>query len=168
MDNEGAAVCPHCGKEMAEWVSNISNDNVPTVVDMIGYGCRDCKITFIDISKSTFDGFVYLGGVTFLGVFVDMMVPLTWEGKAEWLRSNGYGLTIEALGNLGTDDDSDGDKWMACIAGEGRRYALTIGAAVEQVFEWVTAEEFQAYRKREVANVNRPDAYILRDYHADN
>ena len=34
-------------------------------------------------------------------------------------------------------NSEDGAKWVASIDGEGRRYAPTIGEAIEQVHEWV-------------------------------
>lgn len=51
--------CPKCKKEMQEWIGDISQDDMPTVVDLIGYGCHHCKLTFIDLNKSNFDGFFY-------------------------------------------------------------------------------------------------------------
>jgi hypothetical protein len=60
----------------------------------------------------------------------------TWQDKAEWLRIHGYFLSIDALDTA----DIDGNKWMAAIEGQGRRYTSTIEEAVEQVYEWVISE----------------------------
>lgn len=51
--------CPICEKEMQEWFTDVDQDNIPTAVDLIGYGCQECRLTFIDLNKSWFDGFVY-------------------------------------------------------------------------------------------------------------
>jgi hypothetical protein len=59
------------------------------------------------------------------------MAIITWQEKAEWLRENGYLLQIYALA-----EDSE-DNWMACVGGEGRRYAKTIEVAIEQVYDWI-------------------------------
>ena len=66
-------------------------------------------------------------------------MSLEWQEKAEWLRSHGYALQIEAL----CDIFEEGDNWMASIGGEGRRYAPTIGEAIEQVYEWVSETEIK-------------------------
>jgi serine/threonine-protein kinase RIO1 len=62
------------------------------------------------------------------------MVNKTWQDKAEELRERGYMLNIYAMAEL------DGNKWVASIEGEGRRYSLTIENAIEQVYEWVAKE----------------------------
>ena len=64
---------------------------------------------------------------------------MTWEEKAEWLRKEGYHLIIEETG--GGIEPEQGWYWCASINGEGRRYAKTIGEAVEQVYEWITYQE---------------------------
>lgn len=58
---------------------------------------------------------------------------MTWEEKAEWLRSHGWQLVIEP-------NPEEEEKWEASIAGEGRKQGATIGEAVEKVYEWVTTE----------------------------
>ena len=61
------------------------------------------------------------------------VVKMKWEEKAEWLQRNGYPLAVYALAPL----EGQEEKWAADIDGEGRRYAATIGEAVDKVYEWI-------------------------------
>lgn len=65
-----------------------------------------------------------------------ILIPETWQEKAEWLRIHGHPLTIHAysIGEIANE------KWQASIAGEGIRYASTIPEAIEQVYKWVIKE----------------------------
>ena len=58
---------------------------------------------------------------------------MKWEEKAEWLQRNGYPLAVYALASL----EGQEEKWAADIDGEVRRYAATIGEAVDKVYELI-------------------------------
>lgn len=66
----------------------------------------------------------------------DLTSNATWQDKAEWLRINGYGLSLHTL------DGEDGYKWMATAEGGGREYAPTIGEAVELIYKRVTQSPY--------------------------
>lgn len=59
---EGMMNCPKCSEPMTEWFSDFGEDNdtYPCVVDMYGYACKDCKLTFLDNDQSNFDG-IFMG-----------------------------------------------------------------------------------------------------------
>jgi hypothetical protein len=61
-------------------------------------------------------------------------MTMTWQDKAEELRQRGYLLEIYALSK---DDDN---RWLAKVADCGGRHAMTIEAAIEQVYEWARTE----------------------------
>ncbi len=67
--------CPKCKKTMQEWDWDIGDDETPpTIVDIIGYGCYPCQLTFIDLDKSNFDGFINSGHSRDL-------ISDSWEGN---------------------------------------------------------------------------------------
>lgn len=55
-----APICPKCKGEMTLWFADIGGSpTIPITIDIMGYGCQACQLTFIDLDRSQFDGFVH-------------------------------------------------------------------------------------------------------------
>ena len=58
---------------------------------------------------------------------------MTWIEKAAWLQEDRWGLQIQALDH---ENDSDGMRWTASLAGDGRWTAETLEGVVELAYDW--------------------------------
>ncbi|MCP4990919.1 MAG: hypothetical protein GY928_34210 [Colwellia sp.] len=51
--------CPKCKKKLIKWDCwDLEENNIPTFVNLAGFGCFDCRLTFIDLEESGFDGYI--------------------------------------------------------------------------------------------------------------
>jgi len=62
---------------------------------------------------------------------------MTWQEKAEKLRSDGYHLIIQETGGGMSAESEDEAHWTASIGGEGSRDRKTIEEAVSAVYDEV-------------------------------